>query len=270
MSMVTTCPNCHTTFKVSLQQLEAYHGDVRCGRCTHIFNAFDALATLEESPLLPEQPQPEEAAVPAGAAPEITAEVETFPAAQKIEPPAAVKPALPEVAAPAIPPTGAPRQKRRRRWGSMAAVVLLLLLLPLQGAYFYRSDLAVAYPEYRPYLQLLCDVLQCRIELQKNSDLLGIETSALQAEEDNSSVVVLTATLRNRAPFPQAYPALELTLTNAQDKLVARRHFTPAEYLPKGSNLDAGMPPDGEVAVRLRLGLGDMKAIGYRLLLFYS
>jgi predicted Zn finger-like uncharacterized protein len=61
--MLTTCPECHTCFRVSQAQLDQRRGLVRCGRCSAVFNAYDTL--------LPElaTPQPEEAAPPTVAAP---------------------------------------------------------------------------------------------------------------------------------------------------------------------------------------------------------
>ena len=46
--MVTRCPSCATLFRVTAQHLQAYHGQVRCGRCMTVFDAFKALATLPD------------------------------------------------------------------------------------------------------------------------------------------------------------------------------------------------------------------------------
>ncbi|MGB4073868.1 DUF3426 domain-containing protein [Pseudomonas sp.] len=42
-SFVTQCPHCRTSFRVSLTQLGAAHGAVRCGACLHVFNAAQQL-----------------------------------------------------------------------------------------------------------------------------------------------------------------------------------------------------------------------------------
>ena len=47
MSLVTRCPACATTFKVVRDQLRISDGWVRCGRCSHV---FDATLDLHESP----------------------------------------------------------------------------------------------------------------------------------------------------------------------------------------------------------------------------
>ena len=48
MALITRCPNCATAFRVTPLQLQAHGGDVRCGHCSHIFNGFAALATMQE------------------------------------------------------------------------------------------------------------------------------------------------------------------------------------------------------------------------------
>ncbi|MFH0132114.1 zinc-ribbon and DUF3426 domain-containing protein [Variovorax sp. VaC1] len=47
MSLVTRCPACTTTFKVVRDQLRISDGWVRCGRCSHV---FDATLDLHETP----------------------------------------------------------------------------------------------------------------------------------------------------------------------------------------------------------------------------
>ena len=60
MSLVTTCPACATAFVVTTAQLSAHRGDVRCGKCMHIFNGLaqlteiDATQTTPNSPAFPE------------------------------------------------------------------------------------------------------------------------------------------------------------------------------------------------------------------------
>jgi len=45
--MLTRCPTCTTTFRITPEQLKARLGRVRCGQCQAVFNALDAL--VEES-----------------------------------------------------------------------------------------------------------------------------------------------------------------------------------------------------------------------------
>ena len=39
----TRCPDCATTFRVTDEALQKAHGQVRCGRCASVFNAYSEL-----------------------------------------------------------------------------------------------------------------------------------------------------------------------------------------------------------------------------------
>lgn len=48
--MVTRCPQCKTSFRITPAQLESARGTVRCGSCLHIFKARDHLVGAAPSP----------------------------------------------------------------------------------------------------------------------------------------------------------------------------------------------------------------------------
>jgi hypothetical protein len=84
-------------------------------------------------------------------------------------------------------------------------------------------------------------------------------------------VIVLNALLRNRAPFAQEYPDLELTLTDNGDQPVIRRVLEPADYLQERRSAPAaGLAGGAEETVRIYLDTSGVPATGYQLFLFYS
>jgi predicted Zn finger-like uncharacterized protein len=167
------------------------------------------------------------------------------------------------------------KPKRRLAWGLLAA--LLLVMLNVQAIFYFRGAIALMWPAAKPAIEAMCARLRCELPLPKRADLMSIETSDLQAEPAAPDVMVLSATLRNRAAFPQAYPALELTLTNERDEALARRVLQPGDYLRPSSSprVADGIPTCSggvascEVQVRLHLEAASLKASGYRLYLFY-
>ena len=52
MRLATTCPQCSAAFYVGPEQLAAHRGDVRCGKCEHVFNALDRLAEVEDEEIV--------------------------------------------------------------------------------------------------------------------------------------------------------------------------------------------------------------------------
>lgn len=71
MSYTTQCPSCQTRFKVNDKQLSAANGLVRCGRCSHVFNATEHFVSTDTPPPVltppPLAPQPAPAPPPAAA-----------------------------------------------------------------------------------------------------------------------------------------------------------------------------------------------------------
>ncbi|HZW25856.1 MAG TPA: DUF3426 domain-containing protein [Gallionella sp.] len=158
---------------------------------------------------------------------------------------------------------------RKRRWPWIAASSLLALMLLLQAMYFFRVELAARLPGLKPMLVGYCKALDCTVPLPRNPDLMSIESSGLEADPEHENQITLVALLRNRAAHVQAFPVLELSLNDTEDKVLARRLFKPADYLPATENEAVGLRPNRELNIRLRLDTTDLRPTGYRLALFY-
>jgi predicted Zn finger-like uncharacterized protein len=156
-----------------------------------------------------------------------------------------------------------------RTWLWVALIVSLLLLLFAQAAYFFRADIAARQPGLRGALAQYCELLGCKVGLPRSYTLMSIESSTLEADPNNSSHITLNALLRNRAGYPLAYPDLELTLNDRQDKPVARRSFKPADYLPPLESEQAGLQANHELSIKLFMDTNDLNPNGYRLVLTY-
>jgi predicted Zn finger-like uncharacterized protein len=228
----------------------------------------------EEEPVLPEAVAGEAGEEPeAIEAPAEVAEAVSLGAEPSAEAAAEIAEAAPAQEASAEEETAEPpkEEKPRRRLGWLWGLggVVLASALTAQSLYVYRAEIAARAPAARPLLLQMCGILQCRVGLPRHIELLGIDNSDLQADPLRPSVLVLNAVLRSRAPVPQEYPLLELTLTDAADQALLRRVFVPAEYLPKGKDAAAGIAGPGEVAIKLNLQVSELQPVGYRLYLFY-
>ncbi|NWG39590.1 MAG: DUF3426 domain-containing protein [Hydrogenophilaceae bacterium] len=160
-----------------------------------------------------------------------------------------------------------PKPVKKRVWAWLLTMLLLLLFLTAQLVYFLRDDLAVNFPQLRPYLSQLCQAMDCNLTLPRDTKQVLILGSDLQTESPGN--LALAITLANRAKHAMAWPVLELTLTDIKDQPVGRRVFAPSEYLPSPELESAGMQPLTEVPLMLKLQTRDIKAVGYRLQMFY-
>jgi predicted Zn finger-like uncharacterized protein len=159
--------------------------------------------------------------------------------------------------------------EKRTRWPFILAATLLIIVLAGQIVFRFRSDLAVAAPLLRPTLEALSQALDTTIPLPRHVDLVSIEASDLQTDAANGNLLVLNATLRNRANYAQELPFLELSLTDTHDAALARRVFSPGEYLSSRQLAEEPFAANADIAVRLWIEAKDMTAAGYRLYVFY-
>lgn len=262
MRLITTCPACATSFFVRPEQLDAHRGDVRCGKCSHVFNALDRLAEVDAAPL-------------------DALQHDTPPAAHPDQTVSAAQPAI--APAPAIPARaqetpgifgevkskGRGSARRRIVWPYYLFTLLLVMIGALQTLYFLRTPISTQWPGMKPMLTQACDLAGCKVDLPRNISQLVIDDSDLQEDADHEDVIRLSTLLINNAPYAQAYPLLELTLTDKNDHPVLRRAFTAAEYLPKGRAVEAGIPAGDELQIKLALTSGDVDVSGYRVYLTY-
>ena len=156
---------------------------------------------------------------------------------------------------------------RRRRLTMGGGSLLLAVALALQGAYVFRHLLAARYPGIKPALVAACKVAGCKIELPAQIESQSIEGPDLQALPNGN--LVLTALLRNASSLPQAWPHIELELTDADRKPVIRRVFTPKQYLPASTLPGKGFAPGTEQPVKIQFELKQSKASGFNIGVFY-
>ncbi|ALK98871.1 hypothetical protein AB595_01625 [Massilia sp. WF1] len=156
---------------------------------------------------------------------------------------------------------------RTRRLLMLGGAVLLALLLLAQLVLGFRNVLAARYPGARPALSAACAVLGCRVGLPAQIENLSIETGELTTL--GVDTYALNTLLRNQGSLVQAWPSIQLELTDANDKPVLRRVLGPADYLPPGVSAAAGFAARSEQPVRLNFALAGLKPSGYHIAVFY-
>ena len=145
--------------------------------------------------------------------------------------------------------------------------VLLVLGLMLQGLYRERDQMAAVFPELKPALQSVCDVLDCRVSSLLRIEDLVIDSATLQQMGEDS--FELHFAVKNKGRFALALPAIELTLTDLSDQPVLRRVFTPTELDATVESVAAVGEWSATAYVRIRSEAAGVRPQGYRLLIFY-
>jgi predicted Zn finger-like uncharacterized protein len=276
----TRCPGCRTVFRVTPAQLQLRAGQVRCGHCRTVFDgtanlihlAPAAIAARDDALRSAQALEPVTPAAAPLATPRVT-EPQSAPPSASTVPVSDAKPAASDDEAIDYDNRFAwdrPKKRSRARTAMyVSAIVALVLAFMGQLAWNYRDRLAAYVPTLRPVLTRLCALASCEVRPLREVAGLAIDASDLQADPAHKGLLILTATVRNRASYPVAFPHLELTLTDAKDQVVVRRALAPAEYAGGTANLDAGIVGNGEIAIKLFLDASATSQSGYRVYLFY-
>jgi len=149
-------------------------------------------------------------------------------------------------------------------WPFVVFSLLLAVVLLGQLLFHFRAAVVQRFPDAAA-MYALADI---DVPLPRNIEQVVIDASDLQSDNQRG-LFVLQATLRNRAAFAQAWPALELTLTDTSDAVVSRRVLAPEDYLPPTAAKQKSFAANAELAVRLWIEAKGIGAAGYRLYVFY-
>ncbi len=147
--------------------------------------------------------------------------------------------------------SGKPVPRRWRTLWPWLAVMLLALLLTVQILVADRARLA-ADASWRPVIVELCARLRCDVPAWHQPGAFHVTSRDVRPHPGAAGVLLISATFRNDAPFAQAWPQLQLTLSNLDGEALGLRRFAPREYLggePETAQLDPGQSAAIKLAV---------------------
>lgn len=245
--MFARCPKCQAVFRVTAAQLQARGGMVRCGHCHTPFRA-----------------DLNQVAEPAGVPAASTVRDEPSAASKKkrrkrrvASPPAPVTPELAfeyPIARPRVPAAV---------WA--LGIALALAVLAGQFGYLYRAEISRV-PQLTPVVEQFCALIGC--EIRPPHDVRRIELldrTRISPHPGFENVLRIRVVMVNRASFPQPYPQMEVSLTDSNGALLARRLFSPRQYLGDAQPGNVNMTPDVAVNALLDVTNPDGRASGYEI-----
>lgn len=162
----------------------------------------------------------------------------------------------------------AARWRRPRVRAALAAgCTLALLVLLAQAAVAWRDLLAARWPALQPALAQSCALLGCTLQPPRRIEALVVDSSALLRLDGapQAGLYRLSVALRNRENHAVALPALDLTLTDTQGRLVVRRVLQPEDLPDAPLALAAG----AEWVAQATLQAEGVPLAGYTIELFY-
>ncbi len=232
--MQTQCPNCHTVYQVSREQLDTAHGKVRCGHCQYIFPAAENFYSETDTapPETPQKPLKNTQLLPQQEQVIIDDESATSAAGEDLE-------ALRFASENTPPPLGFDEEEFQQLEGRARVgyilrygmVVLLLIgLLLFQYLFYNRSEL-VRSERYAPLVSGMCELIGCRIAPQRAPQQLELLRHDVRQHQDYANALLVNLTIHNAANFEQPYPIIKMSFNSTNGSLVAQRYLKPEQYL---------------------------------------
>jgi len=272
--MYTQCGHCKAIFRVTMKELTAAQGMLRCGECGSVFDAMQSLSTT-----LPEDRQfiKNNNQAASGDAVEMTADQVELQSRKKVylsqaqklseqkkasQKPAAIqsKPSVlsnkpnkkPSFAkSDAALKSSIKRRPSHSRKFVMIAIICLSLLLLLQLLYTQKNWLADQ-PFTAGATRAFCKLVGCDVGQRRDLTQLEMLNRNVYSHPNEQDVLMITATIENQADFSQPYPLLEISFLDGKNDVLALRRFTPEEYLPDTSPqalMDSGKAIDIRVKI---------------------
>ena len=237
--MYTLCPQCESAHPVDATQLTAAGGKVRCARCGAPFQALEALYDD-----YPDQRRSLPARDPNAEPPEVGRKAQPhFPAADTTPP---VKPS------------------NRFPIGWLIALGVLAVATVLNLAWTFRDSI--------PRDSALAETLQGwsvpgfeMPEAFRDPGRIHLLTRDIHDHPTRAGVLVLSATFINLADRGQPYPDVSVALKDPEDRIIAARRFSPADYLAASPGEGALLAPGQQVPILLEFADPGERATGFEL-----
>lgn len=150
---------------------------------------------------------------------------------------------------------------RRWVWGCVAACATAAL--GAQALVAWHDQVAQSMPALKPVVEVVCVMVDCRVEAARQLQALSVESSELV--QLGGTVYQVTLVLRSRADQELAVPAIDLKLTNARQEVVIRRVLRLSDFGLRGNAIGARK----ELTLQAALNTGERQIAGYNIELFY-
>lgn len=303
--MYTQCPDCLTVFELDMATLTSAHGRVCCGYCSAEFDTLQNLSSTPPNPdstrltqhprqtslprLLesiwqpplqrdPGEPstQTTDSVQPAQQPEAATSLVLTDPQATdqstSVADPASIEPQastigestdvelpLPTVAD--IPDFVQTPQHNGLWWlgGLLLTVVLPAQIIYAERAMLIRNNLS------RSWVERVYQSIGKPLPLVRDPSLLQLLDRDIRPHPSVTGALLISANLRNRAPFPQPYPVVEVILSNLQGQRIAMRRFRPQAYVSNRTQQLLGLPAGGTAAISFEVVDPGQKAVAFEI-----
>ncbi len=143
------------------------------------------------------------------------------------------------------------------------SIIILIAGFLLQYTVFRSIEVQQNYPELKPLITRICQTFECAYNGPRDIKKIQLISRDIRVHPNTKGALLISATIMNNANYQQPYPNFSVKLSNLTGKTIARRFFSPSDYLGKLSNTLLLMPPKQPIRVSLEVVDPGKEAINF-------
>ncbi|MEJ8566971.1 zinc-ribbon and DUF3426 domain-containing protein [Elongatibacter sediminis] len=249
--MFTRCQGCHTVHPVNAALLASGRGRYRCGKCRKVNNAFESL--FDVWPDAGEQPPAASGMPELGTpidldAPDENDDSDDGPGDGDEDP----------------GDEAADTSRRLFRVVWITAALVLVLIVGLNVASYFGMSPA-EHPAVISALERSGLVEPPPRPAFRDPALIEIVNREMISHPVRSDVLVLNATIVNRAGRAQPYPEIAIALLDFDNQPILEQRFSPDDYLTSTAAQNSDMTPEAFVGLSLEIEDPGVEAVGFEI-----
>ena len=91
--------------------------------------------------------------------------------------------------------------------------------------------------------------MKCRLPPRHDAGALELLSRDIRPHPSVPGALIISASVRNDADFAQAFPVVEITLSDLDETRIAMRRFQPREYVSDARTIAQGLAPGATTAL---------------------
>lgn len=147
--------------------------------------------------------------------------------------------------------------------------ILLVVLLLAQASWFHYETLA-RYPQIAALYQRACEHFSCQLPALSDIEKIRSNNLIVRSHPTLPKALIIETVLTNDAGFAQPFPDLGLYFSDINNKIIAQRRITPAEYLAGELLRWDAFPSDQPIHISLEIMDPGKEAVNYSLKFFIA
>lgn len=241
--METCCPNCHSHYRITDEQLQAAFGRAKCSQCGMVFNALQSLKSYEGE--LPPDYQLPSASKSSSA----NAEQAEDWGNRADDRPSEAELSLHEAM------YGYKRNSLAYYSPFLWFIgILILIVFSIAQTVYYQRYKLIKTPRFQQQVLSLCEIIPCGKQQFSSINQIKLLERNVFTHPVTSNALMVTGSFVNQAPFPQRLPRMLVSLFDIKGELIANRVFGPEEYLQDSDNKTSAKI---DIPVQFRLEIVD-------------